>query len=311
MILLKSIGAFFTKIWRWIKETAWVQPLLIVGAIFAIIFSIPYITSWVQSWAGNSANSFYTSHQLTLNNQTEDSDTAADRLANSLYDNCYTNYLAKSTLAGEGYDKPTEGISFDTESYGTKFFVAFIQSSTSTSDMESGFKYLSDHWNDPSYGFIPHDDASSGDYGFKMYAIFTDEDSDNDSDYENDSFQSTAFYRFLTAHQNLFQCGIAEDLMDAPYYLNESLSDDNYYNLALDDNSSGANPRASFPVPTVFLVDYSPKAIAQERAGISEVIFTLDGSSQTEMAKNLMYMWNHTDSDSVDRGQNPFVTKNA
>ena len=39
MKILKAIGAFFARIWRWIKETAWVQPLLIVGAIFAIIFA--------------------------------------------------------------------------------------------------------------------------------------------------------------------------------------------------------------------------------------------------------------------------------
>lgn len=47
---LKVIGTPFIKLWTWIKETAWVQPLLIVGIIFAIIFSIPSITSWVQSW---------------------------------------------------------------------------------------------------------------------------------------------------------------------------------------------------------------------------------------------------------------------
>jgi hypothetical protein len=49
MKVLKAIGDFFVRIWRWIKETAWVQPLLIVGAIFAIIFSIPYFTKWISS----------------------------------------------------------------------------------------------------------------------------------------------------------------------------------------------------------------------------------------------------------------------
>ena len=50
MKVLKILATPFIAIWRWIKETAWVQPLLIVGLIFGIIFSIPSITSWVKSW---------------------------------------------------------------------------------------------------------------------------------------------------------------------------------------------------------------------------------------------------------------------
>ena len=38
---MKPIGTFFGKIfgglWNWIKETAWIQPLLIVGALVAFI----------------------------------------------------------------------------------------------------------------------------------------------------------------------------------------------------------------------------------------------------------------------------------
>ena len=40
MVVLRAIGGFFARIGRWIKETAWIQPLLIVGAIFAVIFAI-------------------------------------------------------------------------------------------------------------------------------------------------------------------------------------------------------------------------------------------------------------------------------
>ena len=39
MAILRAIGRFFAKIGRWIRDTAWVQPLLIVGAIFGLIFS--------------------------------------------------------------------------------------------------------------------------------------------------------------------------------------------------------------------------------------------------------------------------------
>src|SRR5574344_2355941 len=68
MIVLKAIGNFFVKIWRWIKNTAWVQPLLIVGLIFAVIFSISPITKWIQGMAddSNSAASFYGNYKKSL-----------------------------------------------------------------------------------------------------------------------------------------------------------------------------------------------------------------------------------------------------
>src|SRR5574344_2269684 len=68
MEILKKIAAPFVAIWRWIKETAWVQPLLIVGVIFAVIFSIPSITKAIQSASSGSSDGldYYKSVQLSL-----------------------------------------------------------------------------------------------------------------------------------------------------------------------------------------------------------------------------------------------------
>lgn len=44
------------KIWRWICETAWIQPLLIVGLIFAVVFSIPSISSWINDLSKSQSN---------------------------------------------------------------------------------------------------------------------------------------------------------------------------------------------------------------------------------------------------------------
>ena len=52
--ILKAIGAFFGKIFNWVKETAWIQPLLVVGLIFGIIFSIPSISSGIKDLSDNS-----------------------------------------------------------------------------------------------------------------------------------------------------------------------------------------------------------------------------------------------------------------
>lgn len=63
--LFKAIGGFFKKIWEWIRQTAWVQPLLIVGIIFGLIFSINPIINAIQS-AVNASNDgeFYYNHRV-------------------------------------------------------------------------------------------------------------------------------------------------------------------------------------------------------------------------------------------------------
>ena len=167
MVILKSIGAFFVKIWHWIKETAWVQPLLIVGAIFAVIFSIPYITEWVGGWTGNGAGAFYEASLLTLEGQTLSGDvTAADRFANVLEAN-------EEKISEGKYDE------IDTESYGEKFFfVVWKEDCTACETAESGLRYLSDNWG--YYDLIP---AISGE-SFKMYTIDASQESANDDDKE-------------------------------------------------------------------------------------------------------------------------------
>ena len=45
MVVLSAIGRFFKKIWDWIKQTAWIQPLLIVGIIFGVIFIVVVVAT--------------------------------------------------------------------------------------------------------------------------------------------------------------------------------------------------------------------------------------------------------------------------
>jgi hypothetical protein len=62
----KAIGNFFKRIWQWIKNTAWVQPLLIVVIIFLIIFSFssnsPLMT-WIKDLSNpDDTGEFYKDH---------------------------------------------------------------------------------------------------------------------------------------------------------------------------------------------------------------------------------------------------------
>ena len=82
MKILRAIGGFFAKIGRWIANTAWVQPLLIVGGIFGIIFSIPYIKKGIEGLQADTTDyhyEYFKDHALSLKK-----DGAADKLLHYL-----------------------------------------------------------------------------------------------------------------------------------------------------------------------------------------------------------------------------------
>ena len=58
--VLTAIGHFFRNIWRYIMANAWVQPILIVALIFAIIFgltALPGMFDKIGSWFDDSTDS--------------------------------------------------------------------------------------------------------------------------------------------------------------------------------------------------------------------------------------------------------------
>ena len=148
MVILKSIGAFFTKLWRWIKETAWVQPLLIVGAIFAVIFSIPKITDWVQSMGFGSASRYYAAFQLNLEGETSDIfefNTKADQATKAIndwsnFENTYDTYDEYIAAMQQSEENPIE-------KYGEKFFLVYVEGEgcTNFEAAQSGFEAIQNY----------------------------------------------------------------------------------------------------------------------------------------------------------------------
>ncbi|MCQ2797204.1 MAG: hypothetical protein MJ241_01930 [Bacilli bacterium] len=282
MLILKAIGSFFVKIWRWIKDTAWVQPLLIVGAIFAVIFSIPYISEWVSQATGEQAGSFYNKFSKSLEGEVEVNDGKAEASEADKF----TNILVANEELVAANTGDTAPANLD-KTLGTKFFVVFTKEDCSNCDTaETGFKYLSENWNKTAYAPTVKDEK------FTMYTISASEESTTDKDYENIN-GSTAFNRYLSNYMNLFNT-VGPRLLDAPYYTRASLSEANYNSFSLE-SSSGSNPIANFPVPTILLVDYTEAAFKAGRAGISEVLFSVNGDTPSERASHLKDMWNHTD----------------
>jgi hypothetical protein len=276
MVILKAIGAFFVKIWRWIKDTAWVQPLLIVGAIFAVIFSIPSITSWANAWSGNATNSFYNSSKKTLEGEGKTNGSSeADKLTQLIQDN-----RSKDATAA----KPAD---YDL-SYGTKFFLIYVNGTDSTSKAnEKAFKYLSENWNTGVF-------LNKSTYDFKYYTIFSDDTSSNDDDTEMKSL-GTAFERYLINNCPFFNQSF-DQLTNAPYYKNSKSAETDYDKFTLQQLDATKTLTSQFYIPSITLVDYSQEAIDAKRQGLSEALFSVSGETDSAKAKTLINMWNHLDS---------------
>ena len=72
---MNKVGNFFVKIGQgikkgflglidWVKNTAWIQPLLIVGLIFGVILSIKPVISWVDGLLNpDQTYAFYNEHE--------------------------------------------------------------------------------------------------------------------------------------------------------------------------------------------------------------------------------------------------------
>ena len=179
MVVLRAIGAFFVKIGRWIKETAWVQPLLIVGGIFAIIFTIPYIVKWVGSWFEvNEATAYYNKFNLSINGE------------NSKGDQLF------SYLQGEKTDELRK-------KYGEKFFITFVSENGDNANYYEGYEILASE-SKKTNGIT----LEGG--NFKLYTIYIDEKNDDKEKVFNETSDN-----FYNRHQTFFE--LTNELDECPY----------------------------------------------------------------------------------------------
>lgn len=304
MVILKSIGAFFVRIWRWIKETAWVQPLLIVGAIFAIIFSIPSISNAVNSWSASNTAGWLLNYRYSLNGELfgQEDVTEADKLTGKIYQASRHAYGLSGTNTAESDKATFEALAKDEK----KFFLVYINgASGDTTTITEAFRFLQENWNNSGYGLGLHDDEN---LAFNLKVIYTDEESDNDDDFESKNSPS-AFSRYLSNYSDFFSTA-SDFLYDRPYRVNASIDESKYDAFGCNNTSSTETDFSnSFPKPSIVLCDFTDKAVAAGVSGASEVIYSLTGDSQISRAKFLAQMWNHTDARASDT-ENNFLAKN-
>ena len=273
MVVLRAIGRFFARIWRWIKETAWVQPLLIVGGIFGIIFSIPYLTKWVKSWFNESSASekYYSSKKLSLK-KAEKHESDAD----AIFD-----YL-------ESYSKGDD-VTAGKKKYGEKFFLTLVQEDCAACDDRYGaFKTLESNWNKGSFSGL--------DGSFKMYTIYVDTKNDNGDNLFEDVYERVPV-------TNMFEETISYmsgEYADHPYKDNGDSS--------FVTNLENLTNREEISTPTTFLIDLTENAPDWTSPhGVREVLFSFNGTNGTDdyaKARTLHNAWTN-----VESKDNVFSTK--
>ena len=271
MIVLRAIGRFFAKIGRWIRDTAWVQPLLIVGGIFAIIFSIPHITSWVSSWfkKGNAADSFYSNYALSYSG-IEKQKSEIDQLFTYMEEQ-------EKPAASQNADVINKG----KKKFGEKFFLCFVQKGCADCETNyKGFKTLKSNWGKSEFTFENPDEKEA----LRIHTIFIDKKDSTDK-------KNNLFQKWIQKEATYDQIFEEASNLDNPY--KSEVGGDGY-------ESVHANSIDKFKSPTTFLVEFNndPRITWDTSFGISEITFLFKGregkgSSSWDIARGIWDCWNH------------------
>lgn len=258
--VLSVIGGFFVAIWRWIKETAWVQPLLIVGIIFGVIFAIPSVVDGIKAIEdrNNSAETYYKKYQVSLAGA---ENSAADKLLRDIKSN-------------------SEGTS--TSLSGQKFFLVFVQKDkacAACTSAKDGFEYLAG-------------DGKTLIQGEKLAikTIFVDqeltgkakEDWKKEGGFAGDDSASSAFEAFLNRNFSSFE-EYAGEAYETHFYLNGGITE-----TQIDDIYSASKEK--FQTPTIFQVDFT-----SGYNGVSNIFIGLNAKQDTKLSKAqyLADAWNY------------------
>ena len=262
MIVLAAIGRFFKKIWDWIKQTAWIQPLLIVGIIFGVIFSIPSIVKAANASkkAKSTYNTYYHNYKLSLDGE---ANSEADKFTTELK---------------EVFDGNEENFKKDFGNLGDKFFVAYVaKECDKCEDAKEGFATFEKKFN-KNESFMSDQDKNEQ---YHLVTIFTDDENNDTTETQ------TAFVKYLERHQDFFEdAGSVANV--TPYHDNGKLNDSDLEALETADPDN-------FLTPTIFLVELKDKAAKNNlEAGVTEVMFGVEGSDKNDKARTLLDCWNHT-----------------
>lgn len=285
MNFLKKLGTPFVAIWRWIKETAWVQPLLIVGVIFAIIFSIPSITSWVQSWDfGDDAYKWLQNNQLSLKGITDEKVEGEVAEFFQAFDKAQSEWANSDKNAAREAMKKYTGDA-------NKMFLYFVQENDAAKNINEANKLLvEEKWNEKvvkraEEAKIP----CEGKFAYRT--IFTDEVIEvDDKDY---TYQDHTAYDYFTTSSREFErfyATIYDAYQDTSYYkniVNDKIEgvEITQYQTSINSLKTTTNPSA----PTLFVIDLTDNNKNDQI--VSNIVFQIEGSDEFTRADFLANAW--------------------
>ena len=264
MKILRVIGAFFVKIGRWIANTAWVQPLLIVGGIFGIIFSIPYIKKAIEDAQVDNTDYkylYYSERSLSL--------TEGGRLDTLL------GYL--ENFEGEGVKEKIK------KEYGTQFMLAFVQKECpNCKECVEGFQW-----------FAKNNTSANK---FKLYTVLVDK-----TGTVNGKTDYLAKY-IVKNHQSLFDdlaAAYGDNTQNYPLYINKPSVVEEMQGKIKQFTEWTLQDGEGIETPTIFTIDVDKEA---EWAcnGVTEIVFNYttlikSGEDSNDVNKGIVLrdMWTY------------------
>lgn len=292
MNILKKIGTPFVAIWRWIKETAWVQPLLIVGIIFAIIFSIPSIVNWVSSWnLGDDTYTWLYNGQLSLEGVT-DNETKGEAAT------FFEKFNEANVAWGNGNKEEARTALKDYVGDTNKMFLYFVKENEASANINDASNYLVNNaWNEKvverakrEYGDTDYVKYTSG--SFKYKTIFVDQVIDvDDDDHTYDQINAYEYFTYSSQFEQFYSAlnGSSETTQYYRNIVNGKLSD-----LSLESYRSSISKFSdksdySNSIPALVMIDLTD--VNTSTNIITNTVFTFDGSNQYTRADFLANCW--------------------
>ncbi len=273
MNFLKKLATPFVAVGRWIKNTAWVQPLLIVGVIFAVIFSIPSISTAIQEATKTSDIAWYAVRQLSL-------DGTADK--NSAADIFFQDYVTAENAWTSG-DKETARTTMKKYGANDRFILFFVQEDCTTcEETQEASEYLVDNWdtlvNNDGKTYIP----------FAYQSIICDQEIT-----DNDKYKDRKAFEYLYGNSDFYQ--FAYDAIEygvkTNYYRfgTESSTIKSNLNSLINSDSSSTTFSGNFQTPMI--VEFDLRDTNKSECIISNILYKTIGDDVYERSSFLVNLW--------------------
>jgi len=274
----KKFASPFVAVGRWVKDTAWVQPLLIVGVIFGIIFSIPSISKAIQEATAETDIEWYALKQLSLDG-TANKDSAADTF--------FEDYVKAQEYWSENNHDEARNV-MKKYSNEDRFILFFVQSDCSTcEDTQEAAEYLVDNWD-----ALINNETSATYMGFSYQSIICDQVVEN-----NEQYETRKPFEYLYGNSNYYQF-----IYDA----NTAGTKSNYYRFGTESSTIKSNlenlvkldeasQTFSSNFQTPMIVEINLTEDNKSEYIISNILYKLIGDDVYERSEFLVKLWKRKD----------------